>query len=102
MNGKTEMDYSVIGRRVRDRRAELGVTQSELAARIKVSASFIGHIERGEKIASLDTMMRLSKALEVSLDWLAWGGQRRCEGEECPLFRELSTLFSAYGLDKRE
>ncbi|MBR6219495.1 MAG: helix-turn-helix transcriptional regulator, partial [Clostridia bacterium] len=58
MNGKTEMDYSVIGRRVRDRRAELGMTQSELAARIKVSASFIGHIERGEKIASLDTMMR--------------------------------------------
>ena len=101
MDKKTEMDYRVIGRRVRDRRSELGMTQSELAARIKVSASFVGHIERGEKIASLDTMMRLSKALEVSMDWLVWGGQRRCEGEECPLFRELSTLLSAYGLDRR-
>lgn len=99
LNQITEL--KVIGKRVRDRRIELELTQTALARQIGVSASFIGHIERAEKVASFDTMAKLCKALNVSLDWLAWGEVRRCEGRECPLYRELATLFAAYGLERR-
>ena len=41
------LDYRAIGRRVRELRTSSGLTQEELAEKIDVSASFVGHIERG-------------------------------------------------------
>ena len=95
------VDYEAIGNRVYQRRREMALTQSALARRIGVSASIIGHIERAEKVASFDTNARLCRALDVSVDWLAWGERRRCEGGLCPLYRELSALLSAYGPVRR-
>ena len=60
------MDYGKMGERVRRLREMNGWTQSELAERVNVSGSFIGHIERGEKKASVDTVVALCNALEVS------------------------------------
>ncbi len=60
------MDYVLLGKRVRIRRTVLGITQAELAERIDVSTSFIGHIERGSRIASLETLVMLCNTLKVS------------------------------------
>ena len=38
-------------------------TQEQLAEKTGVSTSFVGHIERGEKQASVDTVVTLSKCL---------------------------------------
>lgn len=93
-----ELDYRVIGERVCQLRRERGMTQAELAKVTGVSGSFIGHIERAEKVPSLETMARLGEALGVSLDWLVLGNKPRCEGEACPLFGELEALLRAYGI----
>jgi len=37
-----------------------------------VSMSFIGHIERGSRIMSLDTFIRLCRVLDASADELLW------------------------------
>jgi len=55
-----------MGARVRQLRELNDWTQGELAVRVGVSGSFIGHIERGEKKASVDTVVALCNALEVS------------------------------------
>lgn len=60
------MDYRKLGARVRQLRELNDWTQGELAERVGVSGSFIGHIERGEKKASVDTVVALCNALEVS------------------------------------
>ncbi len=60
------MDYSQLGVRVRQQRELNGLTQSQLAARVGVSSSFIGHIERGEKKASVETVVALCNAMEIS------------------------------------
>ena len=39
------IDYESVGERVFSRRRKLGLTQVELAKRVNVSTSFIGHIE---------------------------------------------------------
>lgn len=65
-----EMNFEDFGRRVRKRRTELGWTQGELAERIGTSLSFVGHIERGTRKASLDTLVALSNVLEISTDEL--------------------------------
>ena len=67
------MDYGAMGKRIRTRRKQRGMTQAALAESIGISTSFIGHIERGTRITSLETLVRLAQVLEVSLDALVLG-----------------------------
>ena len=64
------MDYVDIGRRIRIQRRHLNLTQGELAKQIGVSPSFIGHLERGTRQASLETLVALANVLVVSVDYL--------------------------------
>lgn len=47
------------------RRAELGLTQQQLAERMRTSHSAISRIERGQHRTSVATLERLAQALEV-------------------------------------
>jgi len=71
------MDYVELGKRVRARRAELNWTQEYLAREIGVSTSFIGHIERGSRKASIDTLVLLANAMEISTDDLLRASLKR-------------------------
>ena len=64
------MDYAALGNRVRIRRSLLGITQAQLAERINVSTSYIGHIERGSRILSVNVLAALCTALQTSADFL--------------------------------
>lgn len=46
------------------------MTQSTLAERADISLSFLGHIERGSRKASLETIVSLCNALHVSPEYL--------------------------------
>ena len=67
------LDYQAMGGRIRQLRKQKRMTQAELAEKVRISTSFMGHIERGTRIASLETLVNLSDALEVSLDALVTG-----------------------------
>lgn len=69
----SNMDYVDLGKRVRARRMELNWTQERLAQEIGVSTSFVGHIERGSRKASIDTLVLLANAMEISTDELLEG-----------------------------
>jgi transcriptional regulator with XRE-family HTH domain len=58
-----------IGLTLRRLRLEQGATQKELAQRVAggMDATYIGKIERGEQLPSLKVLLRLSKALHVSV-----------------------------------
>lgn len=64
------MDYNALGKRVRTQRKLLDMTQEELASAIDVSTSFIGHIERGTRKLSVETLVALADALKISCDML--------------------------------
>ena len=78
------MDYVDMGKRVRKQRQLIGLTQQELAERIGVSTSFVGHVERGTRKASLETLVALSNALGVGVDYLLAGSLQSSPGEENP------------------
>ena len=65
-----EDEYKRIGQIIRSFRKEERMTQADLAAQIGISTSFMGHIERGTRIASLSTMKELCRALNISMDML--------------------------------
>ena len=58
-----------IGRRIRDLRTQRQDrwTQEDLAERAKISVSFLSMIERGERVAHVETLASLAEALGVSL-----------------------------------
>lgn len=64
------MDYEALGKRIRSQRKLLGMTQEELSEKVGVSCSFIGHIERGSRKLSLETLVNISEALNISCDAL--------------------------------
>ena len=57
------MDWSSIGRNIRDYRVENGMRQEDLAEATGLSANYIGMVERGEKTPSLETFVALLNAL---------------------------------------
>lgn len=64
------MDYTRLGNRIRAQRKLSGMTQEELASAIGVSCSFIGHIERGSRKLSVETLVSICNALQISSDLL--------------------------------
>lgn len=68
------MDYRDMGCRIRSLRTEKGLTQEQLAEMLGLSASFLGHMERGSRIASIDTLVALCRTLQVSPEYLLASG----------------------------
>ncbi|MBQ2954211.1 MAG: helix-turn-helix transcriptional regulator [Clostridia bacterium] len=64
------IDYKDLGKRVRELRRTLSLTQEELAEKCGISASFLGHIERGTRVASIETLVCLCNTLNVNPQYL--------------------------------
>ena len=75
------MDYKDLGARVRTVRRQKTLTQEQLAEQVGISASFLGHIERGTRIASIDTLVALCNALDVTADYLLGASLNGRDGE---------------------
>ena len=64
------LNYILIGKRIRSIRKKKGITQLILSEQINRSASYISYIENGIKSVSLDTLVLIANALNVSTDEL--------------------------------
>ncbi len=67
------MNYKLLGEQIRKYRKEKKYTLEQLAEILDVSTTFIGQIERAKGIPSLETLVRIANALEVSMDTLLFG-----------------------------
>jgi len=62
------MDVLVkFGKRVRELRNEMGISQEELAYRAGLHRTYIGMIERGEKNITIKNIEKLANALAVEI-----------------------------------
>lgn len=68
-----EIDYKKIGMRIRRARKEKGWSQEVLAKKCGISMSFMGHIERGTRVMSLETFAGICTVLNLDADGLLWG-----------------------------
>ena len=89
-------DYPAMGKRVRELRIARKLTQEELAEMVGISISFVGHIERAEKMASVETVVRLSDIFDVPVDYLLRGKMLKCARENCALYSEMLQVFKRY------
>lgn len=64
------MNYKDMGARIRKVRKRSCMTQEQLAEKVGISPSYMGHIERGTRSASLDVMVSLCNVLSVTPEYL--------------------------------
>ena len=62
------MEAEKWGRRIRAFRKLKGFTQEGFAKRLGVSVSILGEIERGNRMPSLDLLMRIVSLLNISIE----------------------------------
>ena len=60
----------IVGQRIRNNRTKLGLSQEDLAEFAGCHYTYIGQLERGEKNATIETIERISKALDLPLSKL--------------------------------
>lgn len=62
-----------IGKRIQNRRKQLGFTQEHLADEMNVSVQMVSNLERGNKSIRIDNLVRLCQILDVSTDYILIG-----------------------------
>lgn len=56
-----------IGNRIKVLRAKQNISQEELSFKSDLHRTYIGAIERGEKCPTIDTLLKVTDALNISL-----------------------------------
>ena len=70
-----DIDFTKIGDRIRKQREFLGYTREQLAEQISVSINFCRDIEIGAKGMSVQTLVKISNALKLSIDYIINGNK---------------------------
>ncbi|MBQ3203347.1 MAG: helix-turn-helix transcriptional regulator [Clostridia bacterium] len=81
------MDWESIGKRIRKQREYLGFTREMLAEKIAVTPKFCSDIELGVKGMSVATLCRLSKTLNLSVNYILFGTEEM--GDDTPVIQML-------------
>lgn len=64
------MDYKAIGKRIRSKRIEAGLTQETVSDIVDITPAHMSNIETGKTKVSLPTLVAIANALSVSIDTL--------------------------------
>lgn len=83
------INYTVIGKRIREIRLSKKLTQAALAEMSGVEPSNISHIERAATKLSLPTLVSIANALEVSPDELVYDNLKKSEHVSVSFIDEL-------------
>lgn len=71
----SEINYSLIGKRIRETRTKMKLSQAVLAEMSGLSTRYISHIETARKKASLSSLVSIANAVGISVDEILYGNQ---------------------------
>ena len=64
---------NMIGQRIKERRKELKITQTQIQRETSISSGNLSCIENGKYLPSAIALLELSKILDCSIDWILTG-----------------------------
>ena len=72
-NNFNKLDMENTGKRIREKRKELQLTQNDIKSACGISSGALSEIENGNRTPSIIIFHALSEVLNCSMDWLATG-----------------------------
>ena len=60
----------MLGKRIREERLKLNLTQEKLGCDVGLTTAYIGQIERGERSLALDKLVMIANRLGVTVDYI--------------------------------
>ncbi|MFV0362254.1 MAG: helix-turn-helix domain-containing protein [Suipraeoptans sp.] len=92
-----------IGSRLKARRKELGLTQTDIHAKCGIASGAMSQIENGTRTPSAITLYNLAQVLECSMEWLITGNSTDVKnGKFYRKEEELLNGFRELNLDDQE
>lgn len=71
--GESVLNLVEVGNRITARRKKMGLTQEALAEASDVTTQFVSYAESGQRAMRPENLLKLSNALDVSVDYLLTG-----------------------------
>ncbi len=100
------MDNKEIGERIKEIRKKNNLTQKKLAEKTSIDVTSISRYETGNQMPNLDTLVLISMALEVSLDYIVFGtskdftfNKKETTSREETIFKSLAILLENNVID---
>lgn len=90
----------VLGKAIRETRLKLGLTQEGLGKRANLHYSYIGQVERGNKVPSIKTLKRIATALNINVEDLLEKEPFAMAGDEDILIKELVNVVKDCSVDE--
>lgn len=94
-----ELDYKVIGNRLKQARLAKNLTQEDLAEQIDVSVAFLSRIERGSSKINLTRLNQICGLLDVSEGYVLNGSSKN---QDNYLEREFAELLKKCPPEKQK
>lgn len=94
-----DLDFSFIGKRIKDVRTDKHLTQEYMANFAGVNVSHISNIENGKVKISLTLLVKVCNALGVSMDYLL---QNEYQNPAAGIETEMSLIFKEMPKEKQE
>lgn len=92
------INYYTIGQRVKEARKKKHLSQADLAEAVEKSTSYISYMETGLKCMSLETLVDVANALDVSADCINTH-ENVCENEFAEQIKECTLYESRIIID---
>lgn len=100
---QTEIDYAIIGRKIKESRMQEVMTQEKLAELCSLSIQHISNIENGRTKLALPALLKIANVLNISVDYLLDANLTAHESvneyELLQIFRECDEAEQAVLLD---
>lgn len=81
-----------VGIRIKSRRKELGLTQTQIYEHTKINSGNLSKIENGKVLPSSSALIGLSEILQCSIDYILRGDSSKLKGENFCNFEEPNTF----------
>ena len=91
MDEQSNVDYKALGAKLRQKRLSLNLTQEKVAEKLDLSESFYSRIERGDRVLSVETLLKAACFFNISLDYLLLDSTHG--GVDDKLLVEIESIF---------
>ena len=96
------LDYLKIGKRIKERRTEKGLTQEYVATKLNVNPSHISNIECGRAHPSLTALVQIANTLSCSVDCFIAHEYKMQEKKELSLDDKIMRKIQFFSTDQKE